>query len=146
MSAPATTEDREHLKLLAIFHWIVAAFVALFSLFPILHLIIGLNMVGGRWPHDAKLEQGPFPIEAFGWFFIVFACLWILCGIALAICLALSARYLTQYRRRTFCMIVAGVSCMFFPFGTALGVFTLVVLSRESVRALFVDPRPAALS
>lgn len=33
---------------------------------------------------------------------------------------------------------MAAILCMFIPFGTILGVFTLIVLSRESVRQLYL--------
>jgi len=33
---------------------------------------------------------------------------------------------------------MACIECLFIPFGTILGVFTIVVLSREPVKALFV--------
>ena len=38
------------------------------------------------------------------------------------------------------CMIVAGLSCMMMPFGTVLGVFTLLVLLKPQVKALFDAP------
>jgi hypothetical protein len=34
---------------------------------------------------------------------------------------------------------------MFFPFGTALGVFTFIVLTRDSVRRLYEETLPARL-
>ena len=49
----------------------------------------------------------------------------------------LAGRNLARRRRYLFCQVVAGVGCMFMPFGTVLGVFTLVVLSRPAVRNLF---------
>ncbi len=42
-----------------------------------------------------------------------------------------------HHRRRLFCLVVAGVECAFMPFGTVLGVFTIAVLMRESVKELF---------
>lgn len=133
------SEDREQIQLLIVFHWIVAAFVALCSLFPILHLIIGIGLVTHRFPAEQPSTEAPFPIEAFGWFFVAFSVAWILSGITGAVLIVLAARNLARRRRRMFCMVVAGLMCLFFPFGTALGAFTLVVLSRESVRALFLD-------
>ena len=53
------------------------------------------------------------------------------------ICLFLTARNLGRGRSHTFCFINACVLCMHAPFGTALGVFTIVVLSRESVKQRF---------
>jgi len=32
---------------------------------------------------------------------------------------------------------MAGVECMFMPFGTVLGVFTIIVLMRPSVKEIF---------
>lgn len=134
------SDDREHLRLLAIFHWVVAGFAALFSLIPVIHLTIGIAMVSGRFPEQAAHDTAPVPLEVVGWFFVVIAGIWIVCGLAFAVCLAMAAHSLANHRRRTFCMVIAGLSCAFFPFGTALGVFTLVVLSRDSVRALFATP------
>lgn len=37
---------------------------------------------------------------------------------------------------------MAAVECMLMPFGTVLGVFTIVVLMRESVKKLFTMNNP----
>src|SRR5678816_4322795 len=139
-------EDREHLRLLSIFHWIVAGLAALSALFPIVHLLIGVSMVSGGMSPEFKSGRNDFPVEVVGWFFIVFACIWMLCGFTLALCLASAARFLADHRRRTFCIVVAAVTCVFFPFGTALGVFTLIVLNRNSVRELFAASSGTAVS
>ena len=39
-------------------------------------------------------------------------------------------------------MVVAGVACTFAPLGTALGVFTIIVLMRDSVKELFEAGTP----
>jgi len=49
----------------------------------------------------------------------------------------LSAVFLWQRRRRVFSFVVGGLNCLQIPFGTALGVFTIIVLSRDSVRELY---------
>ncbi len=36
-----------------------------------------------------------------------------------------------------FCLIVAGIECLLMPYGTVLGVFTIMVLMRESVKERF---------
>jgi hypothetical protein len=36
-----------------------------------------------------------------------------------------------------FSLVVTGITCLSFPFGTALGVFTIIVLTRGSVRQLY---------
>jgi hypothetical protein len=44
---------------------------------------------------------------------------------------------LKRRQKRTFSLVMACMCCMNIPLGTALGVFTLVVLSRQSVKAIY---------
>ena len=125
------TQDVEHLRLLSAFHHVVAALVALFSLFPVIHLVIGIGLATGSF------EEADPMARTMGWFFTAFAGAFILGGLAFAACMVLAGRFLAQRRRYTFCLVMAGVSCMFMPFGTVLGVFTILVLLRDSVKALF---------
>ena len=37
----------------------------------------------------------------------------------------------------TFCFVMAALACAFFPFGTILGIFTIVVLVRPGVKEMF---------
>jgi len=41
------------------------------------------------------------------------------------------------HTRYWFAFVMACIECLFIPFGTILGVFTIIVLSRESVKTLF---------
>lgn len=128
-----TKQDLEHLRLLSIFHYVVAALAAVFACIPLLHLLFGVAMVTD-WRGIAESD----PVAGYvGWFLIVFASVFILGGWAFAGCLLLAGRYLSQRRHYTFCLVMAAVACMFVPFGTVLGVFTIIVLLRESVRELF---------
>jgi hypothetical protein len=45
----------------------------------------------------------------------------------------LSGVFLRRFRHRLFSLIVAGFNCFHVPLGTILGVFTFIVLSRDSV-------------
>ena len=47
----------------------------------------------------------------------------------------LSGRNIARRRGRMMSMVVAGFDCVNIPFGTALGIFTLVALNDEGVRA-----------
>jgi len=129
--AAQAAQDLEYLRLLSIFHYVVAAITALFSLFPVIHLMIGLGLVSGRLP-----SSDPGAALA-GWIFVGLATMFILCGLTLAGFMAYAGRCLARRRRHTLCMVVACVSCLFMPFGTVLGVFTLVMLTRPSVKLLF---------
>jgi len=63
--------------------------------------------------------------------------------VALCICNILSGLYIRKRKNRTFSFVVAGVNCMQFPFGTALGVFTIIVLSRVGVKMDYDARLPA---
>jgi len=129
--------DEEHLRLLSLFHYILAGITGLFSLFPVIHLVMGLAIVLGKFPQS----QGD-PAPAFvGWLFLILGAAFITAGLSLAVCLALAGKYLKLRQRHTFCLVVAAVSCSFMPLGTILGVFTLIVLQRSTVKQMFgVNP------
>jgi ABC-type branched-subunit amino acid transport system permease subunit len=129
-------QDGEHLRLLAIFHYIVAGLAALFSFLPLLYTAMGAFFVVAAHHPAAKPGQEP-PPEMIGWFFIAFGTAFFLLGLIMAILILMAGRSLAQRRRYWFAFVVACIECFFMPFGTALGVFTIIVLSRESVKKLF---------
>ena len=131
-------QDEEHLRLLAIFHYVVAGLMALFACFPIIHLTVGILMLTGvlDGPSDPEMRL-------MGLFFVVFPGAFILVGWALAICIFLAGRNLARRQRYMFCFVMGAVMCLFTPVGTVLGVFTILVLMRPSVKELFgLQPRP----
>ena len=67
MSEQQARQDEEHLKLLSIFHYVVAGMMALFGCFPIIHLILGLAMVSGKFGQPKLGEPSP---ALFGWVFV----------------------------------------------------------------------------
>lgn len=131
------SRDDDHLQILGIFHNVVAALGALVSLFPTVHLVVGLCMVSGYFTEP----KDEFPIRLAGWFLVSFASCWILAGLAFSFALFMAGRRLRQRRNYPFCLGMAGVACAFMPFGTVLGVFTIITLTRASVKAQF---QPAA--
>ena len=128
--------DTEQLNLLAIFHYVVAGLAALFSFFPLLYTTIGAIFIFAARHGTAKQGEN-LPPEFLGWIFAVLGSLLFLTGIAMAICILIAGRSLALRKRYSFVLVMACIECLFIPFGTILGVFTIVVLSRESVRGLF---------
>jgi hypothetical protein len=130
------SQDREHLQLLAIFHYVVAGLAALFSFFPLLYTTVGAVFIFAARHGTAKPGED-LPPEFLGWIFAVLGSLLFLIGIAMAICILITGRSLALRKRYSFAFVMACIECLFIPFGTILGAFTIVVLSRESVRELF---------
>ena len=125
--------DLEHLKLLSIFHYVVAALAFLVACIPLLHFVLGLSLAAG-WLPDTS---GDPTARVAGVVFMIFSGGVILLGWAYAIATAFAGSFLGARKHYTYCLVIAGLSCLFMPFGTVLGVFTIIVLVRPSVRALF---------
>ena len=129
-------QDAEHLRLLSVFHYIVAGLAALFSFFPLLYTTIGAIFIFVA-RHGTPKPGEELPPEFLGWIFAVIGSLLFLVGIAVAICILIAGRSLAKRNRYWFAFVMACIECLFIPFGTILGVFTIIVLSRESVKTLF---------
>src|SRR5437667_9799327 len=129
-------QDREHLRLLAIFHYVVAGLAGLFSFFPLLYTTIGAIFIFVA-RHGTPKPGEDLPPEFLGWIFVGLGSFLLLLGIAMAICILIAGRCLSRFKCYSFTLVIACVECLFIPFATILGVFTIIVLSRESVKALF---------
>lgn len=129
-----STDHEENLRLLTIFHYIVGGLAAVFALFPVFHLIFGLIMV--LMPNSMETSDDA-AARVVGWMFILIAVTIITVGWVIAGCIVYAGRSLAQRKRYMFCLVMAGVMCLFMPFGTILGVFTIIVLTQEPVRILF---------
>ncbi len=128
--------DKEHLRLLAIFNYVVAGLAALFSFFPLLYTTVGAIFIFAA-RHDTPKPGEELPPEFLGWIFVVLGLLLFLLGIAMAICILIVGRCLSRNKHYTFALVVACIECLFIPFGTILGIFTIIALLREPVKELF---------
>lgn len=125
--------DKDHLTILAIMHYVMSALFGLGALFPIIYLIIGLVILNGGFETNGR--EAPPP--AVGWFLIGFAAIAITFGLTIASCVAVAGRKLQTRRNHLYCLIIAAIQCLFMPLGTALGIATIIVLLRPSVKELF---------
>lgn len=127
--------DANQLKLVMVFHWVWAGLMVIGIGMLFLHQHL-MNMIMSNPEMWEQSNGGPPPEE----FLAVFAYVYLVMGITLvlsALVNALSAYFIRTRRNRMLSMVVAGLNCLLFPFGTALGVFTLIVLIRESVVELY---------
>ena len=134
------SEETKQLELLSLFHYIVGGMTALFSCIPFIHVFMGLFFIFGNFEQTA--ESSSQPPEAFiGWIFVVMGSFFILTGWIVAACIIAAGRKLKARKSRMFCMVMAGIECMFMPLGTVLGVFSLILLNKDAVREAFDGPQ-----
>lgn len=137
---PIPNKDVDHLRALAIGHYVMAGLaVPLLGFLGLHYALMRTVFANPKMWENAQKQQGAAPFDAgefFGYFqwFYLFAAACLLTG---AILTLLSGRFIARRVNRTFSMVVAGLNCLHFPFGIILGIFTLVVLSRESVARLY---------
>jgi cytochrome c biogenesis protein CcdA len=128
--------DADHLRLLAIFHFVFAGLSVIGLCFLGLHYVFMHALIGspGAWKHADNGGPNPEAFFAiFKWFYVVFGFALTTCGIGNL----LSGLFILKRRNRMFSLVVAGLDCLQIPFGTVLGVFTLIVLLRDSIHELY---------
>lgn len=131
-------EDANHLRYLAIAHYVMGGITGLFACIPLIHVTVGGMMISGHFPVTPPTAPGEPDIQMFGWLFVVMGGLFVLLGWTFAILLFLTGRWLSARKNHTFCFVIACLQCISVPLGTILGVFTILVLSRPSVKSLFL--------
>lgn len=129
-------DDNQNLQLLEIGHYVVAGLTALSAcaplVFGVLHLLFMSKIPGPRGDADSMFQFMAVAV-------VVIVGLASLGGWAVAICVFLAGRFLAERRRYNFCFVVAAVMCICFPLGTLLGIATIVVLSKPTVKELFFE-------
>jgi len=125
------TQDEQHLNLLSIFHFVLAGLKILFSCIFLIHVAIGIAMLCGA------IDGNDAPPRFIGLFFILFGLAFILISWVLAGLMITLGIKLRQRKSPTFCLVAAAIECISMPFGTILGVFTIIVLMKEPVKELF---------
>lgn len=134
-----TGDDIEQLNLLKIFHYILAGLTG-FGALVVAAVFFGaatlapLAELGPNDPPPAVLSLIVGGVGAgITLLLVVSTTLWYLTG-----------KFLSERKHHTFCVVVSALHCLSIPVGTILGVFTLVVLARPQVKAVFqgkpVDP------
>jgi hypothetical protein len=128
--------DREHLRVLSTCYYVLSGLAFLGGCFPFIHITLGILMLNGALP-PAKGDPN-FP-SFIGWLLIIIGSIVVLFGWTVGVVCLLVARRLARATHYHFCLVGAGIGCIFMPLGTILGVFAILVLCRDSVRALFAD-------
>lgn len=129
--------DAEHLKLLSLFYYIRGGICAAFSCFFVIYIVMGFVFVGVAQVHPHNNNGPP---AAFGLLFAMIGVFAVLGGWTWAALQLYAGRCLAKRKHRAYCLVIGALSCLLIPYGTILGVFTLMVLQRSSVGQMFEQP------
>ena len=132
--------DTEHLRLLSLFYYIRGGIGVLFSCIFIFYIFMGVVFATAA----ASSHAPNAPPAFFGLLFVAIGGTALILGWTIGGLTIYAGHCLAQRKHRIFCMVIAAISCIFVPYGTALGVFTLIVLQRPAVARMFDQTTIAA--
>ncbi|MCW1912257.1 hypothetical protein OJ996_01650 [Luteolibacter sp. GHJ8] len=144
MDGVRVNEDAEHLKVLSVFHYVCSGLLVVGGCLMAAYFAFTGFIVTEMFKAMPPTAGAPPPPTGLGWIFGGVGAVIGLGAIGMAVMHFLCARWLGARRNRSFCFVVACVCCIFFPIGTILGIFTILVLNRPSVQALFDFSTPGA--
>ena len=151
MEQEPNAEDKEHLSALSIGHFILAG-VALLGGIPMLLMGVTGSKLLDEFGSDLSMAMGDIPgqpgtdpfgaspdamLQDFNTLIIAVIVSALVVAVVSAVHLAVVGVQIRQRRWWTFCYLTGWGECLMFPFGTVLGIFTIIVLSRPSVKRLF---------
>jgi hypothetical protein len=142
-ASPATAaQDVQQLNMLAVFHFVYAGLLGLVGLFFVIYIVLGVAMATSGGSSGGGASGGP-PPEAIGGIFALIGAFAMFITWGKAALLVWSGVSLRAHRRLTLSYVVGCLSCLNVPIGTALGIATLMALSRPSVKALYQETERA---
>ena len=128
----ADTRELDHLRVLSIFHYLLGILTFLVASLFLVHLIGGVLAMNSLSPEErARLPAG------FGAGFDRVGLIGLIGGWALAALNAISGWCLGHRKFRAMSLFVAVCNLAWLPAGTGLGVITIIILARQSVRQLY---------
>jgi hypothetical protein len=127
--------DKEHLRLLAIFHYVLGGLTALVSSFFLIHLFMGIMMlITGTAASETGAQAGGAIFTAVGAALVGSG--WLFGGLTIY-----TGRCLQTYKHRTFAIVMSVLNCILnLPWGLIMGICTIRVLMRTEVRNKFLPP------
>jgi len=135
--------DDEHLRLLSLFHFIKGGITAAFSLLGLLYfLFLGFIMkMGNRFNISSDSYNEELPLQVMSYIFVIGGVI-VLLVLLSGILQLVSGYYLRRKEYRLFSFVIGIIEILEVPYGTILGIMTLIVLSRASVKRKYERTNP----
>jgi hypothetical protein len=127
--------DADHLAMLAIFHFVGAGFACMGIGFLLVHYKFMHHFLTSPklWEHlNQRVPPGEI-LEMAIKFYLLFG-VWFLTSLILNV---ISGFCIRARRCRVFSLVVGAINCLQIPLITILGIFTIIILCRNSVREVY---------
>jgi len=132
-----TDKDIKQLRILSVMHYVLAT-PLIVGFTPL--SILGFYLIRHFITNVGNSDYVANPSEALtNWGDVITLSSLLILSWVWVVCLILAGIKIWKKKSRTFCQIIAGITCISFPVGTALGVFSLITLSKESVKKQFCE-------
>jgi hypothetical protein len=139
-SSIRTTADDSHLRILSVCFYIIGAMSALGGCILASFALLGVAIMTG------VIQGMPQELAIFlGLILVVIESILALFVWTMSFFEILTGRSLATHSRYRLCFVIACIELLNIPFGTILAVFTIIVLQRPSVYALFEGDRDRRL-
>ena len=137
MSPVMVNQDEEHLRLLSIVHYVMGGMMGFFACFGLIYVVLGVMFLFMPTQAFGPGPGQPPPPAAMGAIFLVLGSVITVLGWSFAALVIYAGRCIAKRKSWVFCLVMACIQCLWVPFGTVLGVFTIIALMRSTVQALF---------
>ena len=135
--------DIEQLNLLSVFHYVLGGMGALFSCLYLIQIYLLTVILTPQvlTPYNPLIQYPgqTLPPVGINYLFAVIMGLCFLIGQVISWSIIYSGLCLKRKQKHSYSFVVACIGCLFMPLGTILGVFTIIVLSRDSVKELYAN-------
>ena len=127
--------DNEHLKLLTLFHYISGGLTLAFALFigAYFFFIYAMIFSSGLQEEISPAMNDTFP-AALLTVILTFMIIFFILALAFGVAQIVSGRLIELRKMRWFSFTIAIINLLSIPYGTVLGVLTIIVLDRYSIK------------
>ena len=114
--------------------WAGLSFFSAIIIF-IVYFILGTAFTSDVFPVSNADDQAVF--QVIGGVFFIISIISVIILIATAVMKIMCGVFIQKKKNRIFCIVIAALECFNIPFGTALGVFTIVELEKPEAKEMF---------
>ena len=132
--------DNEHLKLLSLFHYIFGGIILAYAFFIILQFIFlfyFLETFLRNSSFNTFTSNNDFDPMIFKFILYIGIAFFIIMLIG-GILEILSGKFIKARKNRTFSYIIAILNLLSIPYGSILGIMTLTVLGRNTIKEMYI--------